>query len=146
VATSPRDRHKIRNRYSRVAIARRGTRRSATTRPSPIEEDEAKNERVALRAAADRCSPLDDVHVRLWVPMASNWSLIPGIAQSKNRQRTAKRLVGYGHREDCNWSTSPSHPWLPFASTVFTVDIRGFTTRFPLYFSSTFNVSRTRRD
>lgn len=63
------------------------------------------------------------VHVHLWVPMASNWSLIPGIAQSKNRQRTVRRLVGHGHREDCNWSTSSSHPWLPFASTTSTVDI-----------------------
>lgn len=95
---------------------------------------ERGEERGALRAAADRCSPLDGVHVRLWVPMASNWSLIPGIAQSKNRQRTAERLVGYGHREDCNWSTSPSRPWLPFASTVFTVDIRGFYYSVPSVF------------
>lgn len=63
------------------------------------------------------------VHVHLWVSMASNWSLIPGIAQSKNRQRTARRLVGHGHHEDCNWSTGSCHPWLPFASTISTVDI-----------------------
>lgn len=63
-----------------------------------------------------------------WVRAASNWSLIPGIAQSKNRQRTVRRLVDYGHREHCNWSIGPSHPWLPFASTISTVDITTLTT------------------
>lgn len=66
--------------------------------------------------------------VGLWVRAASNWSLIPGIAQSKNRQHTVRRLVDYGHREHCNWSIGPSHPWLPFASTISTVDITTLTT------------------
>lgn len=66
--------------------------------------------------------------VGFWVRAASNWSLIPGIAQSKNRQHTVRRLVDHGHREHCNWSIGPSHPWLPFASTISTVDITTLTT------------------
>lgn len=66
--------------------------------------------------------------VRFWISTASNWSLIPGIAQSKNRQLTVRRLVRHGHREHCNWSIGPSHPWLPFASTTSTVDITTLAT------------------
>jgi len=73
------------------------------------------------------------VHIHLWVPMASNWSLILTIAQSKNRQRTARRLVGHGHREDCNWSIGPCHPWLPFASTTSTVDTMWLAIPDPVY-------------
>lgn len=79
------------------------------------------------------------LEARLWVSAASNCPLIPGIAQSKNRQHTVRRLVGHGHREHCNWSIGPSHPWLPFASTTSTVDI----TTLPLYLPFCLSLART---
>jgi len=68
--------------------------------------------------------------------MASNWSLIPDIAQSKNRQRTASRLVGYGHREDCNWSTMPESP-------MVTVCINNIYGRYPRLYLPPRSLSRT---
>lgn len=98
-----------------------------------MDEDEDDEERRALGVAAGRCSPLG-VSTSI---CGSRWPRTGLLSLVSPNQKTGSVPLddwsGHGHREDCNWSIGPCHPWLPFASTTSTVDITRLAIPGPVY-------------